>query len=244
MRTAASQTDDGPRSEVTDSLFVDSGPLFGDRRAGGRMLAAELECERGPALVVVGLARGGVVVAAEVAAILGAPLDVVAVRKVGHPLQAEYAIGAVTPGRGVYLRGADGMTDEQVAAAVDEARSEAAQLDARLHAEQPPLGLAGRNVLLVDDGVATGATMIAAVRWARAFRAARVVAAAPVGAAPTLKPLQREADRVVCPHWLDPFWAVGLWYESFDQVGDAEVVELMRHAHCSSSAASSSAAAV
>lgn len=228
MRTAASQTGDRRRSEVTDSVSVDSGPLFGDRRAGGRTLAAELACERGPALVVVGLARGGVVVAAEVATILAAPLDVVAVRKIGHPLQAEYAIGAVTPGRGVYLRGADGMTNEQVAAAVDDARSKAARLDARLHDKQPPLNLAGRNVLVVDDGIATGATMIAAARWARASRAARVVAAAPVGAALTLKSLQREADRVMCPHWLEPFLAVGVWYESFDQVSDAEVVELMR----------------
>jgi putative phosphoribosyl transferase len=213
---------------MIDALLIGPAPLFADRRDAGRLLAAELQHERGPGLAVAGLARGGVQVAAEVARALAAPLDVVAVRKVGHPLQPEYGIGAVTPGDGVYIRGPDGLTDEQVAAAVEEARAEAAALDARLHAEYGALDLAGKTVLVVDDGLATGGTMVAAVRWARAAGAHRVVAAVPVAADVSLEVVRREADEVVCPYALAGFLSVGGWYRSFDQVGDAEVVGLLR----------------
>jgi putative phosphoribosyl transferase len=202
-------------------------PLFADRREAGRALAPGLERERPSDAVVVGLARGGVVVADEVARALDASLDVVAVRKIGHPWQPEYAIGAVTPGDGVYVRAHDGLTDEQVEAAVEEAKAEAALLDGRLHALHPALALRGRTVVVVDDGLATGATMIAALRWARAAGAARVVAAVPVAAADSLESVRREADAVVCPHPLTAFFAVGLWYESFPQVDDAEVIRLI-----------------
>ncbi|HSC90468.1 MAG TPA: phosphoribosyltransferase family protein [Gaiellaceae bacterium] len=201
-------------------------PLFADRVDAGRLLGQALEAEREDA-VVVGLARGGVVVAAEVASRLALPLDVVAVRKVRHPWQPEYALGAVTPGDGVYVRGPDGLTDAQVQAAVDAAAGAAAELDRRLHAAVPPLDLAGRTAVLVDDGLATGATMVAAVRWARARGAARVVVAVPVGAVESLAALEGEADAVVCPYPLDQFVAVGLWYGSFAPVGDEEVERLL-----------------
>ena len=191
------------------------------------MLAGELEHERGSEPVVVGLARGGVEVAAEVARVLVAPLDVVAVRKVGHPWQPEYAIGAVTPGAGVYVRGPDGLTAEDVAAAVTESKAKAALLDRRLHADHHALDLAGKTVLVVDDGLATGATMIAALRWARAAGATRVVAAVPVAAAESLELVRAEADAVVCPYALSSFFAVGVSYASFGQVDDAEVVRLL-----------------
>jgi putative phosphoribosyl transferase len=211
---------------VTDDWPVPA-PLYADRRSAGRLLAELLDDERGTDAVVVGLARGGVVVAAEVAHALGLPLDAVAVRKIGHPWQPEYAIGAVAPGDGVYVRGHDGLTDDEVVAAVDAAKEKAASLDGRLHAEHPPLDLTGRPCILVDDGLATGATMIAALRWARSRGASRVVAAVPVGARDTAELLRRQADTVICPHELDAFIAVGIWYEVFGQVEDEDVVRLL-----------------
>jgi putative phosphoribosyl transferase len=207
--------------------LIGNAPLFADRRDAGSALAAELEHERGPQLVVVGLARGGVEVAAEIARALAAPLDVVAVRKIGHPWQPEYAIGAVTPGDGVYVRANNGLTDQQLAAVVEETRAMAALLDRRLHAEDPPIDLDGKTVLLVDDGLATGATMIAALRWAKVAGAARVVAALPVAAADSLELVRREADGVVCLDAPARFFSVGSWYESFAQVDDADVIRLI-----------------
>jgi putative phosphoribosyl transferase len=212
---------------MIDEILVRPAPLFADRGDAGRAVAAELGDEVDRELVVVGLARGGVLVAAEVARALAAPLDVVAVRKVGHPWQPEYGIGAVTPGGGTYVRSRDGLSDEQVEAAVEETRAKAALLDARLHAEHERLDLEGRTVLVVDDGLATGGTMIAALRWARAAGARRVVAVLPVAAEPSLEQVRREADEVVCPYVLSDFFAVGVWYRSFDQVDDDEVVKLL-----------------
>jgi putative phosphoribosyl transferase len=212
---------------MSQQFLLSVAPLYEDRSSAGRVLALELEGERRAEVVVVGLARGGVAVAAEVARALEASLDAVAVRKVGHPWQPEYAIGAVTPGDGVYVRGPDGLTTEQVAAAVAAAKAKAEALDRRLHAENESLSLTGKTVLLVDDGLATGATMIAAVRWARAAGAARVVVALPVAAADSLDLVRAEADDVVCPHPLTPFMAVGVWYASFGPVDDDEVIRLL-----------------
>lgn len=202
-------------------------PLFAGRADAGRRLAPLLEGERGPGTVVVGLPRGGVAVAAEVARALGAPLEVVAVRKVGHPWQPEYAIGAVTAGGGLVLRGRDGLTEAEVATAVERARARAEELDRELRAGRPAIPLAERTALLVDDGLATGATMLAAVRWARAQRAARVVVVVPVGAADSLRAFESEADAVVCPHALADFGAVGFWYADFGQVETGEVLRLL-----------------
>ncbi len=205
-------------------------PRFPDRFEAGRELASRLAEEPGQETVVVGLARGGVQVASEVARALGAPLDALAVRKVGHPLQPEYAVGAVAPGVTAYVRAHDGLTDAEIAAAVSVARKAADDLDRRLHRQQASVPVAGKTTLLVDDGLATGATMIAAARWAYAAGARRVVAAVPVGAAQTVARLRREVDEVVCVRESESFGAVGLWYVVFDQVGDDEVIQLLAEA--------------
>jgi putative phosphoribosyl transferase len=203
---------------------------FRDRFEAGRELARGLAGHEPGATVVVGLARGGVQVASEVARVLGAPLDAVAVRKVGHPLQPEYALGAVAPGGITYVRAHDGLTDAELAAAVAAAQRAADELDRRLHRDQPPAPLAGKTAVLVDDGLATGATMIAAARWARAAGVRSVVAAVPVGAAQTVDLLRGEVDEIVCRRESASFGAVGFWYVRFDQVGDDEVIRLLAEA--------------
>jgi putative phosphoribosyl transferase len=202
-------------------------PLFEDRADAGRRLADALGSAASGDAIVVGLARGGVVTAAAVAERLGLPLDVLAVRKVGHPAQPEYAVGAVTPGGGLFLRDAEELTEAQVAGAVAEAQRRAEELDRRLHAEHEGLDPAGKTVVLVDDGLATGATMTAAGRWARQAGAGRVVLAVPLGPADTVAALAGEADEVVCPHQPRLFGAVGLWYERFLPVADEEVLALL-----------------
>jgi len=201
--------------------------VFLDRRDAGRALAARLRAERLGEGVVVGLARGGVVVAAEVARELGLPLDALAVRKVRHPLQPEFAIGAVTPGGAAYLRPPDDLSEGQVDASGARARAAADELEGRIHRRRPAIGIAGRPCVLVDDGLATGATMAAAVRWARAAGAARVVATAPVAPPETVERLRAEADAVVCVEVPRILFSVGEWYEDFSQVGDEEVIEIL-----------------
>ena len=204
------------------------GALFHDRVDAGRRLAATLEGADPGDAVVVGLARGGVPVAAEVARRLSLPLDALAVRKIGHPWQPEYALGAAAPGEdGVFLRSRDGLDEPELRHAIGQAKTKADLLDRVLHERHPPLELRGRTVLLVDDGLATGATMVAAVRWARGHGAARVLVAVPVGAAQSIRALREEADEVICPFALDDFGAVGLWYDVFTQVDDAEVIAIL-----------------
>jgi putative phosphoribosyl transferase len=217
----------GTQPNRENGVWVRGGLPFRDRFEAGRRLADALRDERGPDLVIVGLARGGVQVAAEVARALGAPLDVVAVRKIGHPWQPEYAIGAVTPGDGVYLRASNGLTESEVAQAVVATKDAAAALDRRLHCRRAPAGLGGKTALIVDDGLATGATMMAATRWARQAGATRVVAAIPVAAAETAALVRKEVDALVALHELSAFGAVGLWYEEFPQVNDDEVIRLL-----------------
>ena len=205
---------------------------FRDRREAGRMLAHALADALDPVderIAVVGLARGGVEVAAEVAAALHAPLDALAVRKVGHPWQPEYGIGAVAPGGVELVRTGDGLTEQQLAEAVAAARTAAEHLDAALHAVQPRLPVQDATCILVDDGLATGGTMRAAIRWARESGARRVVVAVPVGAADTIRALERTdgVDLVVCPVTPLGLGAVGFWYEDFHQVRDEAVIDAL-----------------
>ncbi len=211
---------------------------FADRREAGELLARELERSGvlegfEDRIVVVGLARGGVEVAAEVAERIGAPLDALAVRKVGHPWQPEYGLGAVAPGGVSYVRSSDGLTEEQLSTAVRSAAEQVDALDARLHDRRAQLPVAGRACVLVDDGLATGGTMVAAARWARARGASKVVVAVPVGAAATVRAFAAsgDVDAVVCLAAPADFGAVGFWYRDFSQVPDTEVARLLDLAH-------------
>ena len=207
---------------------------FASRREAGRLLAGELEDAgvldwSAGRIVVIGLARGGVEVAAEVASILRAPLDALAVRKVGHPWQPEYGIGAVAPGGIQYIRAHDGLTEEELAQAVRIAAMAAETLDATLHAHRAPVDVLGATCILVDDGLATGGTMVAAIRWAHARGARRVVVAVPVGADATVRGVEADddVDSVVCLVTPSDFGAVGFWYDDFQQVSDEDVVALL-----------------
>ena len=210
------------------------GAEYADRRDGGRVLADALLHERGPATVVVGLARGGVPVAAEVASLLGAPLDVVVVRKIGHPLQPELALGAVTPDGRVSLPPAGTRAGRPAQEAIADALAEARAIDARLRAGHPPVPLEGAACILVDDGLATGASMRAAIAWARASGAARVVVGVPVASTLSAGALREEADAVVCPLETDAFGSVGEWYDDFGQVAETDVAAHLRAARTAS----------
>ena len=184
--------------------------------------------------------RGGVPVAAEVAARLGAPLDALVVRKVGHPFQPELAIGAVTADGLIHAVSPLRDSIERLWAGFQRAVEEARRMEDRLHEDVAPIDLAGCTSILVDDGLATGATMRVAVRAARARGASRVVVAVPVGVQESLRELEQEADAVVCPCAPDPFGAVGLWYRDFDPVTEEEVIALLRASRDTSAAANGS----
>ena len=208
--------------------------LFRDRRHAGDALAAQLERYRGSNALVLGLPRGGVVVAAQVARWLDAELDVVVVRKLGSPMSPELAIGAVTANGGRYLNeeiiAAMGVSDAYIEAVTAEQRAEARRREADLRAQRPAPSIAGRVVILVDDGLATGATMRAAIRSVRQHRPRRLVVAVPVGAPDTCAALRSEVDEVVCPHTPRDFGAVGRFYGEFWQTEDAEVRGLLAEA--------------
>jgi putative phosphoribosyl transferase len=205
--------------------------LFVDRTDAGRHLAQRLRHLRGADVVVLGLPRGGVPVAFEVAEELRAPLDVIVVRKLGVPFQPEYGFGAIGEG-GVriindYVVRQAGLTGAQIAEV--EAR-EAILLDrrvSRLRGDNPPVPLAGRAVIIVDDGIATGSTARAACQVARARGARRVILAAPVGSVEAAAALRRDADDVVCLHTPARFSAIGESYGDFCQVSDEEVTILL-----------------
>jgi len=185
-------------------------------------------------VLVLALPRGGVPVAAEVARALDAELDIVAVRKVGAPTHSEVAIGAVTADGGRYLNESmirEAAISPSYVEVVTRAEMTEAQRQERLFRRGPPPNVAGRTVILVDDGLATGATMIAAARSVRARRPARLVVAVPVCSIEAVEQLRVEADDVVCVICPDPFWAVGVYYRDFSQTDDSEVERLLSAAH-------------
>ncbi|MEP7764667.1 phosphoribosyltransferase family protein [Sanguibacter sp. 25GB23B1] len=204
--------------------------LFEDRADAGRRLAGLLEHLRSADVVVLGLPRGGVPVAAEVARALRAPLDVVVVRKLGVPDQPELAMGAVGEGDVVVLDARTvaraGVSPEQAAAVERRERVALAVRAERLRAHRPGVSLAGRTVVVVDDGIATGATVRVACRVARRLGAARVVVAVPL-APPEIDAQALGCDELVCAATPSPFVAVGHHYEDFFPTSDDEVVRLL-----------------
>lgn len=224
-RSRALTSLEDPPSAATGAL------RFRDRRDAGRRLAHALERFRVERPVVVGIARGGVPVAAEAARALDAPLDVALVRKVGAPQNPEFAIGAVAEG-GVYVVSertvhALGLSEEALRALVGRVEEELRERLGRYRAvgQAPPL--AGRTAILIDDGLATGRSALAALRSLRARGASRVVLAVPVGSPDAVHALGGEADEVVCLEAPADMWAVGLWYEDFSPTSDEEVTALL-----------------
>lgn len=208
---------------------------FQDRRAAGRLLAARLSTDPPENPVVLGLPRGGVPVAVEVAHALGAPLDVLVVRKVGVPWRQELAMGAVGE-EGAAVRNQDiiaaaGIDEVTIRAAEGRQRAEVERRAQAFRAGRPPEPLTARTVIVVDDGIATGATMRAACAIARARGASRVVVAVPVAAPESLAALAGEdppaADEIVCLLVPADFMAVGMHYVDFRQTTDEEVVQLL-----------------
>jgi predicted phosphoribosyltransferase len=207
---------------------------FHDRREAGRVLARALGhyADRQD-VVVLALPRGGVPVAFEVARALGAPLDVFTVRKLGVPGQEELAMGAVASGGVRILNESVVRTLRLQPELIDRvARVELQELARQEHAyrlDRPPLDVRGRVVILVDDGLATGASMRVAVAALRRRGPARLVVAVPTAPTETCRELEEEVDEVVCAATPEPFMAVGLWYEDFSQTTDEEVEELLQN---------------
>ena len=207
---------------------------FIDRVDAGRRLAGRVRHLRGEDVVVLGLPRGGVQVAFEVARELGAPLDVLVVRKLGVSFQPELAMGAVGEGDVLVMiepvvRRAH-VSKAELAEIERRARSELDRRVQQFRRDRPRLALTGRTAVLVDDGIATGATVRAACQVARAQGASRVVLAVPVCSPDTAERLRKEVDELVClesPAW---FFGVGQVYADFRQVSDDEVVDLLRRA--------------
>jgi putative phosphoribosyl transferase len=205
---------------------------FADRKQAGSQLAERLELLGLHDPIVVALPRGGVPVAAEVAARLGAPLDVLVVRKIGHPHQPELAVGALGEGDVVVLDQHAitqlGVTPEALASAEARERTELGRRVARYRGQRSRIAVRGRTVVVVDDGLATGASARAAIEVLRRSGAAHVVLAVPVAPAETLETMRLLADEVVCVATPADFRAVGRWYERFGQVSDDEVAALLR----------------
>jgi putative phosphoribosyl transferase len=209
--------------------------LFQDRAEAGRYLASKLtRYVNRPDVLVLALPRGGVPVAYEVARALNAPMDVFLVRKLGVPGQEELALGAIASG-GVRvlnreLVGVLALTEEQVNAITAEQMRELERRESAYRGDRPPPDVRGRTVILVDDGLATGSTMRAAVTALQQMGPGRIVVAVPVATPETCEELRAEADDVVCAVTPQPFYAVGLWYRDFSQTTDDEVRELLERA--------------
>jgi predicted phosphoribosyltransferase len=216
---------------------VDSGTttmLFRDRLDAGQALAERLAAYRDrPDVVVLGLPRGGVPVAFEVAWTLHAPLDVFIVRKLGVPGREELAMGAIASG-GVIVQNdvvdALGIPEDVVNEVIARERAELERRERLFRGDRPAPAVAGRIVILVDDGVATGASMRAAIAALRRRQAGRIVAAVPVGAAEICAALRSEADEAVCAETPQPFYSVGIWYDDFSQTTDDQVREMLERA--------------
>jgi predicted phosphoribosyltransferase len=214
------------------TVHLDNQERFVDRFEAGRVLATHLqEFKNRSDVVVLALPRGGVPVAYEIAHSLGAPLEVFVVRKLGLPGHRELAMGAIGSG-GVRVLNDEivnwfGVPPGVIDRVTREEQAELERREAAYREGRAPLSLKDKIVILVDDGLATGSTMKAAVQAVRAHQPARIVVAVPVGAPETCRELEGTADIVVCARTPDPFSAVGLWYRDFSQTTDEEVRGLL-----------------
>jgi putative phosphoribosyl transferase len=209
--------------------------IFRDRAEAGRRLAAQLAGYRdGAQVIVLALPRGGVPVGFEVARALHVPLDLFLVRKLGVPGQEELAMGAIATG-GVRVLNEDvvrylGISDEVIEMVAEAEERELLRRERAYRDDRPAPDVRGRTVILVDDGLATGSTMRAAVRALQRLLPSSIVVAVPVAAQQTCDELKTEVDKVVCAETPEPFRGVGLWYEDFSQTTDDEVRSLLAHA--------------
>ncbi|MGN9775119.1 phosphoribosyltransferase [Micromonospora sp. H33] len=204
---------------------------YRDRAEAGRMLADRLTALVGdPDVMVLGLVRGGVPVAEVIAQRLGAPLDVLVVRKLGMPWAREVAFGALGPGGVQVLNDivASRLSPEDIAEVRQREQAELERRERLYRAGRPPLGLTDRTAVIVDDGLATGATARAAVQVARHLGARRVIVAVPVGSQEAYEMLSAEADQVVCPQHPAEFMAVSAYYDDFHEVSDDEVIDALK----------------
>ncbi|HWQ93706.1 MAG TPA: phosphoribosyltransferase [Clostridia bacterium] len=208
------------------------GPLFQDRTDAGRFLARKLKPHAGePGVIVLALPRGGVPVGYEVARELHAPLDVFVVRKLGVPGNEELAMGAIGSG-GVRVMNEPVVRQLQISREVIEAvareqEAELARRERMCRGTRPPANVEGKKVILVDDGLATGATMRAAVEAVRKRHPAALIVAVPVGAEDTCRDLRGRVDELICGQTPDPFFSVGTWYSNFLETTDEEVKRLL-----------------
>ena len=206
---------------------------FRDRQHAGRVLAGKLEQYRGRAgLLVLALPRGGVAVGFEVARELQAPLDIFVVRKLGFPGHEEYAMGAIASGGVKVMNPRPGLSvkPEEIAAVVAREQAELVRREQLYRKQRAAVPLQGLTVIVVDDGLATGATMQAAVLAIRQQHPLHITVAVPVGARDTCAALRQQADDVICAAMPEPFRAVGLWYDEFPQSTDEEVCALLEEA--------------
>jgi len=204
---------------------------FADRSDAGRRLAAELLPLAKERPVVMALPRGGVPVAVEVAKALDAPLDILAVRKLGAPGNRELGVGAVAEGGSAVLDSSSaeqlGLTRSVLDATLARETQELRRRVARYRGDRPPIAVLGRTVIVVDDGLATGLSDLAAIRALRKRSARRIVVAAPVGSRESVAMLSDEADQVLCLMIPERLYGVGLWYEDFAPVSDEQVLALL-----------------
>ena len=209
---------------------------FKNREDAGRKLAEAIlavhpEYSKNSEVIVLGLARGGVPVAAQVASVLGVDLDVLVVRKLGMPLHEEYAFGAIAPNHTQFVNedlvARAGLSQSQIQRIIDAQQKVLAERDDKYRGGRGPVELTNRIAIIVDDGIATGATMKAAVMFARKASASRLVVAVPVSPTDSRAEFRAIADEFICPNEEILFSAVGQFYEEFGQVDDAEVIELL-----------------
>jgi putative phosphoribosyl transferase len=206
--------------------------IFPNRAEAGRTLAQRLQSyAKTPDVVVLGIPRGGVPVAFEVAAALKAPLDVFILRKLGVPYQEELAFGAIASGGIRYIDKeiveAAGIPDSEIERVVAKQTQELERRERVYRGGRPPLDVRGKTVILVDDGIATGASMQAAITALRKMEPGRLVAAVPVAPASTCKRLARMVDELICVHMPESFYAIGEFYEDFSQLTDEEVTTFL-----------------